>query len=302
MINITKQQLALLIDEVILKYQHKCLVEHITCNDEKYRHDVLLTNFAVMFFDEDVSKLQDNFKDLLDFYSELKIPQLSVKNSLAAFFKKYKKWVENYSVADLDCYEKIASMYKDILNSYDFDNSVLEEDDFLFVADSGVDDSINNMHYNDEQKISATSYFALHPLDDMDIEDIVEAKKLLLELLDDYIKLTDEFLIQFASVIQKLNTTLQYTFATKEFRDIGMSLEKLFYILNQYKSADIEMQDVVFNILITFIEDLVQWLDNIFISQDAQDIHYLDASLLANVSQLEMVLEPTKEVEDDFLF
>jgi phosphoribosylamine-glycine ligase len=42
--DITKKQLTLLIDEVILKYQNKYLKEYITCDDEKYRHDVLLTN------------------------------------------------------------------------------------------------------------------------------------------------------------------------------------------------------------------------------------------------------------------
>ena len=44
----------------------------------------------------------------------------------------------------------------------------------------------------------------------------------------------------------------------------------------------------------TIMDDLRKWVDEVVKKQEAQDIHYLDASLLANISQIEIMINGTK--------
>jgi len=307
-VDITKKQLTSLIDDVILKFQDKYLINYIKTSDEKYRHDVLLTTFLVMFFDKNEERLQRNFLDLLEYYDELGIAYKDVKYALAHLFIEYKKWINSYGVVKENYYEKIANIYQDIFNNYFFTHTTNnkdenDSDDFFFLEDTGVDDSIDDMHYEDAQKVSAEKYFEIYPLDNSDLEDIAINKDVLVEILDDYLEYSEEFLQKIISTLQKLNTSLQLTFANKDFRDMGMGIENLINLLENLDKTTLEdKEEILYNILVTFMEDLVKWLDSIFILQDAVDIHYLDASLLANVEQLQITLNPVDDEDDDFLF
>ncbi len=306
--DITRKQLASLIDDVILKFQSKYLLDCIKTSDEKYRHDVLLTNFLVMFFDKDEEKLHRNFLNLLDYYYELSISYKDVKYALAHLLIKYKKWINSYGIVKESYYKKVSNIYKNIFNNYSFLNSTNDEDDndsddFFFLEDMGVEDSINGMHYEDAQKISAEKYFETYPLDNSDLQDISINKDILVEILDDYLEYSEEYLQKFISTLRKLETSLQLTFSNKDFRDMGMGIEKLISLLENLDETNIAgNEEILYNILVTFMEDLIKWLDSIFILQDAVDIHYLDASLLANVEQLQIILNPLEDEEDDFLF
>ena len=291
-----------------MKFQNKYLLDYIKTSDEKYRHDVLLTTFIVMFFDKDEERLHRNFLNLLDYYDEIGIAYKDVKYALAHLFKKYKKWINSHGVVKESYYKKISIIYKNIFNNYSFVNATNNEDDnnsddFFFLEDTGVDDSIHGMHYEDAQKISAEKYFETYPLDNSDLKDIAINKEVLVEILDDYLEYSEEFLERFISTLQKLDTSLQLTFANKDFRDMGMGIEKLIVLLeNLDKTSIAGNEEILYNILVTFMEDLIKWLDSIFILQNAVDIHYLDASLLANVEQLQITLNPIEDEEDDFLF
>jgi hypothetical protein len=50
------------------------------------------------------------------------------------------------------------------------------------------------------------------------------------------------------------------------------------------------------------LSDLDDWIHQVLIDQTAKDIHYLDASLLANIAQMDVMLnslEKNKEEEED---
>jgi len=307
-VDITKKQLACLIDNVILKFQDKYLTKYIKTPEEKYRHDVLLTNFLVMFFDKDEQRLHKNFLDLLDFYDEIGVTHRDTKYALACLFKKYKKWVDSCFVTKKGYFKKVTVIYKNIFNNYSFQNSVEDKsdndgDDFLFLEDMGVDSVIDDMHYEDEEKIAAEKFFETNPLDPSDLEDIMLVKEALLDLLDEHLEFSDVFLEELVSTLQKLETSLQFTFSTKDFKDMGVGVEKLVFLLQNLDEANIEEnKEILYNILVTIVEDLIKWLDTIFIVQSAVDIHYLDASFLANVEQLQIVLNPVEDEDDGFLF
>lgn len=301
--NVSKKQIASLIDNVILKYHRMYLEKYINTEDKKFRHDVLISNFSIMFFEQDITKLESNFLDLLDFYQELMVSKHDAKCALSTFFRMFQKWAISQGVVKIDYFHKVQNIYINLLNTYDFSKNINDENDFFFFEDSGVDEKIDNMHYDDNIKIGAKNYFNRYPLDDSDIEIIAVVRDMFMELLDDHLSFSEEFLEHFIHTLQKLNSALQFTFATKEFRDIGYGLEKFVVILN---NCDIEnsMKEISYHILVAFIEDLIKWLNSIFIHQDSVDIHYLDASLLANVTQFEMMQqsEISEEYEDDFLF
>ena len=84
---ISKKYLSSLIDDVVLKYQVKYLTEYIDTEDIKAKHDLLITKFAVMFFANDVKKLEKNFKSLLAFYDDVCIPVSNIRYALANFYQ-----------------------------------------------------------------------------------------------------------------------------------------------------------------------------------------------------------------------
>ena len=294
--DITKKQLKYLIEDVVLAYKDKYLTKYIDTDDKKFRHDVLLAKFSIMFFDKNSEKLHHNFLNLLQFYEELLIPYENVKYAIADFFKIYQKWIITQKITKKSYYEKVKKVYIGVFNEFcknykKVSTEELEDDEFFFIEDEGVDDSIETMHYEDEEKISAKEYFEENPIDNEDLEDIVVARNSFEEILDNYLEYDDNFVEDFRNTLQRLNTALSFTFSTKEFKDIGDALENLFFTLENIHGNSEEIEKLAYNILITFIEDLIKWIESVFIIKSAVDIHYLDASLFANISQFKIIIE-----------
>ena len=71
-----------------------------------------------------------------------------------------------------------------------------------------------------------------------------------------------------------------------DFQDVAFSLSKLYELL-------FSLRELAFNkrkmhlLLEGVLEDLSQWRKMIFMTQEAKDIHYLDASLLSSCLQIE---------------
>ena len=68
------------------------------------------------------------------------------------------------------------------------------------------------------------------------------------------------------------------------------------YFINKIETYDINtlsedkkifLKEFVSNI----VEDLIDWSKKVIFEQSAVDIHYLDASINANISQFDMILE-----------
>ena len=306
--NINKRQIESLIDEVIIKFQGKFLKEYISNEDEKFRHDVLLSNFAIMFFDDEQKKLHSNFKELLKFYESFYIPYQKVKYTIAHFLRDFEDWVTRHEVAEKIYLNKVKSLYVEILNIYPYSVRDIEEDNFVFIEDAGVDEAINNMHYDDSQKISASEYFSTNPINSDDFADIAYIKDLIEELLDTFDSFSQEFVDEFVTISSKLLTSLQFVFSTKEFSDMGVALNNLVATLNEINIDNEYQQLMAYDLLIAFAEDLLKWIKSIFMEQSAVDIHYLDASLLANAVQFGISFQNTQdeineeEDDDDFIF
>jgi len=253
---ITNEHIESLIDEVVLVYKKKYINEYFESEDEKFRYDVLLTKFALIFLDDDVEKVKKSLNEILMFYKALRVPCKTKKFTLGNFFKMYEKWIKEHYGEDIVYYNRVKTIYQDIINNF-CEKDIQEEDnsDFFLLGgdDIKVDKSINGMHYEDEEKIGALEYFEQNPIDETDMEDIVLSREHLIEILDNHIAYSEEFKDDFLDTLQRLNTTLKYTFSTKEFKDIGDALERLFAILDDMQEMKEDMQEIFFNILVTFI-------------------------------------------------
>ncbi len=167
-------------------------------------------------------------------------------------------------------------------------------DDFFEIDGEEVDENINSMHYSDERKISAKEFMKKGIIDD----------EFLLEIKETFFYL-DELLYQFEDIdidetfIEKLvslGSFIKIFEFSVEFRDIGYGLESLKeeLILLDINSLNKTQKEILKNFIVTIIEDLKKWVDEVIINQTAQDIHYLDASLLANIAQLDIMLDSFK--------
>ena len=65
---------------------------------------------------------------------------------------------------------------------------------------------------------------------------------------------------------------------------------------------DEEIKKAVPIYLKAIISDLQSWRISVFITRDAEDIHYLDKTLLSSIAQLQITLMPTNDGEDEVEF
>jgi len=163
-------------------------------------------------------------------------------------------------------------------------------DDFFEIDGEEVDENINSMHYSDERKISAKEFIEEGLIDEEFILEITETISYLDELLYQFedIEIDENFIEKLVS----LGSFIKIFEFSVEFRDIGYGLESLKeeLILLDINSLNKTQKEILKNFIVTIIEDLKKWVDEVIINQTAQDIHYLDASLLANVGQIKIMI------------
>jgi hypothetical protein len=164
-----------------------------------------------------------------------------------------------------------------------------EEDDFFEFDSEEVDDSINDMHY--DTRISAKEFMSTQDIDEDILEDIKDA----LEEMESFIiryenmEIDNKFIEE---VVDMLGKFVIFEFIP-EFKHLGLSLEGLRGILIDLDidSLDSAKKELLKNYIISIFEDLEKWYDEVVIKQTAQDIHYLDAALLANITQMDLIIK-----------
>lgn len=77
----------------------------------------------------------------------------------------------------------------------------------------------------------------------------------------------------------------------KEFDNLGVALEKFAITISNIEK--IENQDTVRDLLFGVTDNLRKWRKSIFTNKDVDNIHYLDASLINDCIQIEVLLSGT---------
>jgi len=85
-----------------------------------------------------------------------------------------------------------------------------------------------------------------------------------------------------------------------EFQDLSFAIKSLGELLLKLENKDIygnykKIEMYLANILL----DLSNWRKNIFIEQNAKDIHYLDALIFSTILQFELIFNKNEKIEDE---
>lgn len=103
----------------------------------------------------------------------------------------------------------------------------------------------------------------------------------------------NEVIVLFEDYVKVLNQLV-------EFKEISSSLQMLIDLLQSTTPEGIGQENIgVIAIYIkAIISDLSMWRKSVFVDQNAEDIHYLDKTLLSSITQLQIMLS---EQDDTFI-
>jgi len=106
----------------------------------------------------------------------------------------------------------------------------------------------------------------------------------------------------FASLAEDLETYNEVIDAMIEFQHLAFAIASLIKFLKNLKAEDLQggNDKKMVMMLTNMLADLASWRKTIFVQQEANDIHYLDSSLLSSCLQIEMILnDQNLEGEDE---
>ena len=203
-------------------------------------------------------------------HNTLNIDKNIMRKLLSIYFKLMLLFTKN-----TDYYENLEKN----INHYNelFMNAYKVEEDFFVFDNEEVDEVINTMHF--DKKISAKEFLDYEEIDSEELNELGE-------LFREYENIKDFENDKYFEIVEHiLKDFVRIFLMSVEFKNLAYSLEKL---LNLKINENNKKTYKIF--LDTVIEDLYKFYKNIFIEQSAIDIHYLDASLLSNIEQIQLMI------------
>lgn len=146
--------------------------------------------------------------------------------------------------------------------------------------------------------ISARDYIQEINIDNAMIDELEELEEDAINSIAKDEEITSDSIIEASTLINKYSKVLNMTF---EFDELSYTLTVLRKLLleTDFLTLDIDTSQMIQVYLIAIIDDLRKWRISIFIYSDAEDIHYLDKTLLSSIAQLEITLAPPKDFSDE---
>ena len=306
----TKSKVTSLIEEVVIPFEKhilndEVLSKYIEDENANAKHNLGMAKLSVSLLG-DIKKALPYLKRASIAHKDLDISVDTMQFYLSIYFKLYKNWAMKnfvnqefieYTIPILD--EFFMKVYMDAKKED-------SQDDFFMFEEESVDNAIESMHYADERKITALEYMEYDEILQDEVLEIQEDIHITLNDFHLHVLLNEESLEIFTSHISTLANRF---FATHEFRDLGYSLISLCNEMGELDTdtLDTQTKEMIYLLLEQTIDDLEKWFGTVFVTQDAVDIHYFDASFLANTTQISLMIaqqqnnEQTDE-DDDFLF
>lgn len=152
-----------------------------------------------------------------------------------------------------------------------------------------------------ENKITAAEYVQSSALDLMDKIEALEALEDQIDQLLFSMENEEASKAKFCEVADSLEEYNEVIDAMIEFQHLAFAIESLIEFLRsleEEKLKDEKTKKMVL-LLTNMISDLSSWRKTIFIQQEANDIHYLDSSLLSSCLQIEMIFNENEIDEED---
>jgi len=145
---------------------------------------------------------------------------------------------------------------------------------------------------------SAIEYFKDVVIERDIVDELDELENDTINAIDSQLELDQNSLYESANLFEQYAKVLNMMY---EFDELAYTLTLLKELLNNVDLNNLsnDTKHMVNIYLKAIINDLHAWRMSIFIHQDAQDIHYLDKTLLSSIAQIRITLSPSETTDDD---
>ena len=182
------------------------------------------------------------------------------------------------------------------------DDEDWEDGDFFFdfgddeeFADGSIDESLGQMENFNEthKKVTAIEFLKEYSKIEINVF-LAEIDTLNHDISDLVSMLYDENLDeQSEHIIEVLLAFGEFLNNFEEFRELGTTLSLIIrHVTHEdYSEFDTKSRHKVSEFIKAILSDLVNWKNHVFIDKDAQDVYYINASMLNNSIQLEKIIK-----------
>ncbi len=307
----TKEKIESLVETVVVPFERRILDDkglgkYLVDEETRIKYDIGVAKLAVLLL-TDEEKAAEYFRRGAQAHNDLAIKREEMQYFLSIFFRLHREWfLKHFQMTKEEYDRRIERFERLFMEAYRPKEANDTQDDGFFTFESEeVDEAIDRMHHEEKRKISAREYASYDEITDDEMHTIREAKERCEHLTGLYERLDEKFMEEFAQMAKELSGAL---FATMEFKDMGYALgifsEELQGI--DVDSLDEQKSELLFALFLQMSDDLIHWIDAVFIDEEAVDIHYFDASFLSNIAQVGLLQEENNfeegESGDDFLF
>jgi len=234
----------------------------------------------------DIDKIKQDLSNIEKLY-DFPLDSSYIKELLGYFFDLLREFMKKRDLGEIDKYEKFCEIFSYLKSGNDVENQPIEDNEFFDFSED-QDNGISSMHYEDHKKISASEYMENSYIDFDLLEDISDLLVHYEEVSFKYNTFCDEFKMEVNEILKRFIALFELS---GEFRDISKTINHLVDILHSLKDEDLEdsKKDILKLFLDAIMEDLVKWYQEVIELRSANDIHYLDASLLSSVEQIAQI-------------
>jgi len=285
-------------EEILTLWMHYDIVQNrLTRNSINI--DFFKSKFASKVFDFAISVIKHENKTgncpvigvMLMLFKKKNIPLSDVfiicvhlKNALLHF--AYKNSILNHDTI------KELSMLMD----YNFEGVIIEYVSLYYQDNHPQNNNMEIKKFKEntikqESLTSAEIYLQEVHIDMEIIEELNELESDTLNALDSCENLDQNSLDESSNLFKKYATVLNTIY---EFEELAYTLTLLSDMLRQvgFDTLDEETKYMVEIYLKAIVSDLRAWRVSIFTTKEAEDIHYLDKTLLSSIAQIQMTLMP----------
>jgi len=216
------------------------------------------------------------------------VPEHFVAIYYESFFALFRKWNSSFLQNNHKLETNITKIEQFVSNNL-LQSNKSQYSSSLKNGTSSLHELIATIQNSQKSKLSAIDFYAEGTMDRVDIDELIEACHELKEACDEIEQRGSECLALTNTCLKTYAKTLQ---KKSEFRELGLALHQLYGII-EFNLSSIPHHPRAkkfFVYLHAIVEDLLQWTQHVLISFEAIDIHYLDASMISNILQCEIVL------------
>jgi len=278
-----------------------CGIDYDETESSKLRYQIAIVIFK--YLTVDCRQVKQEISGLMNTLFLLKCELDDILDTFHALHDKLLNWLATNKIREtLAWEEKFTNAIGHVtsivcLKKFVYEKPLTLED--KRDCNSVIDKSrYSDMHYSDDKKISALEFSKESEIESELIDDLSDYENEMSDALYEDELLTSNMVELSSNVLEHYSKLLNQTV---EFKDLAYCIETITVVLANLdlKSFDAKQSKKLKIYLENIISDLSDWKDKMFIACDTLDIHYLDASMLSSCAQIEMLVSPTAEEEDD---